>query len=295
MSKEDNKEEVIVPEKPKVKLPIRESHLKTPPGYCPKCGAYVGAFYSCSECGAKMPHGTKLRILQFLTVAFLILGLIGLGIYSGINPAPKVNIGDISETWSNGIVTIEGNVTNIDYREASDGTWKTLIFTVEDQTGKIDVKAYTETVNEMIDELNTPAIGDVCTVRGSIYIRGDELYLLIDSSTYFTPIREVDLYYNSTNLYDLFVANPTSVEGKRVEVNGTISYIDSEMTFFELDEVVRIYYPEYVRLFSPDQTVTIVEGSVVNVTGIIEDYYGTLEVLPASTADIEVIEYGGEI
>ena len=43
------------------------------PGYCPNCGAYVGAFYSCYWCRAKMPHGTKLRAVQIFSVVAVIV------------------------------------------------------------------------------------------------------------------------------------------------------------------------------------------------------------------------------
>ena len=266
---------------------------KTKPGFCANCGAYVGAFYSCPWCHTKMPHGSRLRITQYASIFAVIFGLVGLGIYASIDPAPLVNIGDIGPTYSNGTVTIQGNVTNIDYRVASDLSWKTLIFTVTDNTGSIDVKAYTEQTDEMIENHNTPAIGDQCRVRGSIYIRGNELYLLIDTSDNYHYERPTDYTMNATELFNMYNATPSAYLGHRVNVTGVVTKVGS--SFFELDNLTRIFFPDYVRAFAPDVTITVYEGDTVEVIGFIDLYYDTLEVLPGSMYDIRILVSGGEI
>jgi len=268
---------------------------ETRPGYCPKCGAYVGAFYSCSWCHSKMPHGTRLRITQFASIIAVIAGLISLSLYARIDPAPHVNIGDINQTYSNGTVTIKGEIVNIDYIVPSDESWKILIFTVEDKTGSIDVKAYTETTDELIEERNTPALGDDCTVRGSVFVRGDELYILLESTEYLTIKRPIDFTLNSTDLYALYENNTSDYIGKRVKVNGTVSWVDTDNSYFDLDNVVRIFYPEYVRKFSPNVIISVIVGDIVEVIGLIDEYYGTLEVLPGSMHDVEIISHGGVV
>lgn len=267
--------------------------LQVPAGYCPKCGAYVGAFYRCTECRSKMPHGKRLRILQGATLIGLILGLFAISIMARVNPAPSVSIGDIGPTYSNGIVTITGNVTNIDYRVASDESWKMIIFSVEDQTASIDIKAYTEVADAMIEDHNTPAIGDDCNVRGSVFVRGDELYLYLDSSDYYDPIRTVDYYMTSTELNASYEMSPETYQDKRVMVNGNVTYVGGDGSFIELDESIRIYFPEYVRDFSPDASVSVLAGDEVNVTGIIDEYYGIVEVLPPTMYEVEILSQGG--
>jgi hypothetical protein len=264
---------------------------KPKPGFCAKCGAYVGAFHTCPWCRSKMPHGTRLRVMQYISVFAVIFGLVGLGIYASIDPAPYVNIGDIGPTYSNGTVTIRGQVTNIDYRVASDESWKTLIFTVKDSTGSIDVKAYTEQTDEMIENRNTPAIGDDCDVRGSIYIRGDELYLLIETSAHYQYRRPTEYTLNATELFNLYNATPSVYLGVRVNVTGEVTQVGS--SFFELDNVTRIYFPEYVRAFAPDVAITVFEEDIVEVIGFTELYYDTLEVLPGSMYDIRILIQGG--
>ncbi|MHA1733527.1 MAG: hypothetical protein ACTSU5_16385 [Promethearchaeota archaeon] len=268
-------------------LPVRE----TQPGYCQKCGAYVGAFYRCSVCGAKMPHGTRLRVTQVVVVAAVIIGLFGLSVYARVDPAPTVAIGDIGPTYSNGTVTINGNITNIDYRVASDGSWRMIIFTVTDETGSIDVKAYTETTEEMIEDHNTPAFGDECTVRGSVYIKGSQLYLLIDGSSYFQPHRVPSAKYTATEFRALYDASSSSYLGKRVCVNGTVTLLED--WYLELDQSVRVYIPEYVRDFSPDFTWNITKGDFVNVTGVVTEYRGEPELEPATLYEIVKVTTGG--
>ncbi len=263
------------------------------PGFCPKCDAYAGAFYRCPVCRAKMPHGTKLRFMQVAVIVGAISGLIVLGFYARINPAPLVNIGDIGPTYSNGSVTIQGSITGIDYRVASDNSWRTLIFTVNDSTGAIDVKAYTETTDAMITAHNTPAIGDQCTVRGSVYVKGTDLYLLLEVSAYFQPIRPLDFTLNATTLESLYDANPGDYINKRAKVNGTVTYVGESGSYFDLDGKVRVYFPDYVQQFSPSTIITVIAGDIVWVTGLIAEYYDTLELLPATMFEIDITYHGG--
>lgn len=271
----------------------KQRRLDVPPGYCPKCGAYVGAFYRCTECRSKMPHGNRLRILQVVTLIGLVISLIGIGLLARSNPAPTVSIGEIGPTYSNGIVTVSGNVTNIDYRVASDESWRMIIFTITDTTGSIDIKAYTEVTDEMIEEHNTPAIGDDCSVKGSVFVRGDELYLYLDASSYFTPIRTVDYVMTSEQLNSSYRTAPGQYNGKRVTVEGNVTYVSSGGTFIELDESVRVYFPNYVREFAPEAGISVVAGDEINVTGVVDDYYGLVEVLPPTMYEVNIISEGG--
>lgn len=269
----------------------------TKPGFCPECGAYVGAFYRCTVCRAKMPHGNRLRATQAAVLVATVLGLYLLGGYARVDPAPLVDIGDVGVTYSNGLVTVNGTVTNIDFRQASDGSWRTLIFSVTDDTGTIDVKAYTEVVDEMIATFNTPAMGDRCSVRGSVYVKGDDKYLLLEASRYFVPTRPVVVEANATTLYQNLVVtgawNLSEYLGQRVRVNGTISRVADDGSYFDLDYDVRVYLPDYVRQFAPNQTLSVVKGDLVEVVGVLDLYYGTLEVLPGSVRDVEIIAHGG--
>ncbi len=262
-------------------------------GFCPKCGAYVGAFYRCPVCRATMPHGTKLRFMQVAIVLGAIFGLVVLGFYARLNPAPLVNIGDIGPTYSNGSVTIKGNITGIDFQVASDNSWRTLIFTVNDTTGSINVKAYTETADELIIAHNTPAIGDQCTVRGSVYVKGTDLYLLLEASAYFQPSRPLDFSLNATALESLFNATPADYLNKRAKVNGTVTFVGTDGTYFDVDGKVRVFFPDYVRQFSPSTSISVIAGDIVWVTGIISAYYDTLELLPATMFEIEITFHGG--
>ncbi len=263
------------------------------PGFCPKCGAYSGAFYRCPVCRTKMPHGTRLRFMQVAIILGAISGLVVLGFFARINPAPLVNIGDIGPTYSNGSVTIKGNITGIDFQVANDNSWRTLIFTVNDSTGAIDVKAYTETADEMIAAHNTPAIGDQCSVRGSVYVKGTDLYLLLEASAYFQPSRPLDFTLNATTLATLYNATPADYLNKRAKVNGTVTYVGADGSYFDLDDVIRVYFPDYVRQFSPSTSISVIAGDIVWVTGLVAEYYSSMELLPATMFEIEITYHGG--
>jgi len=63
--------------------------------------------------------------------------------------------------------------------------------------------------------------------------------------------------------------------------------------YFKIDNVVKIYFTEYVRAFSPDKKLTIIEGDFVEVEGIVDEYYNDPEVKPASLYDINIKNDGG--
>jgi len=277
----------------KEKRDLKHERITVKPGFCPKCGAYVGAFYSCTECHSKMPHGTRLRVSQISVFISVIIGIFILAVYAQIDPAPKVNIGDINQTYSNGIVTIEGKITNIDYYVSEDESWRMLTFTVEDKTGSIDVKAYTETIEELINDKNTPAIGDKCTIRGSVYIKGEDLYLILDSSQYLDISRTIKYELQATELLSLYQADTEKYDGTRVKVTGFVSWIGEDNTYFDLDSSVRVYFPDYVREFAPGESISVVVGDEVEVVGLVDSYFDIVEVLPGSMYDFKITSYGG--
>ncbi len=264
-------------------------------GFCPKCGAYVGAYYACTWCKTKMPHANRLRATQVLTVLLMIAGLVSLSFYAQIEPAPRVNIGDIGPTYSYGILTIEGNVTNIDYREARDGSWSMLIFTVEDETGSIDIRTYTDITRELINTRNTPALGDQVSVRGSVFIRGYDLYLQLEASFHLKIERPVILETTALDLVEMYDQGETYFIEQRVRVNGTVTQIGGEGAYFDLDNELRVYIPEYVRDFSPDKTMTVIPGDFVEVVGFVEIYFGFVQVVPGSLYDVTIQHGGGDI
>lgn len=267
---------------------------KLHPGFCAKCGSYVGGFPKCHWCHSTMPHAPQLRLGRFLALMITIGGLILMGMYASIEPAPTVNIGALGPTFSNGNLIIEGEITNIDYFEPADRSWKSLRFTVTDSTGSIEVKAYTETINEMIQTQNTPALGEECSVRGSYYIRGEEQYILLDNCDYFITSREISFHLTSDELLNSYALSPNSYLGEWAQINGTITYIGTNGYYFDLDNSIRIYFPEYARAFSSDSTFTYIEGDVVSIEGIIHEYDNKPELHLARTGDINYISHGGE-
>jgi DNA/RNA endonuclease YhcR with UshA esterase domain len=303
-SNEDKKEAPFMTDSDKSDFSIKKTKIKSKdkspipknkPGFCSKCGAYVGAFPKCHWCYEPMPHAPELKLGRILALIMTIAGLIMIGMYASIEPAPNVRIADLGPTYSNANLIIKGNITNIDYYEPDDGSWKSLRFTVDDGSGSIEVKAYTETIDKMIFSGNTPALGETCSVRGSFYIRGDEKYILLGNNEYFITSREINHFLNASTLASLYSSKPQQYRGDWAQLNGTITYIGNDGVYFDLDNSVRIYFPEYVRVFSINSTFTFIEGDRVSIEGIIHDYNGKPELHLARAEDISFISHGGQI
>lgn len=290
--------------KPEQQKKSKATNARTRPGFCPKCGAYVGAFYSCKWCGAKMPHGTRLRIFQIVSVIGVILGLIVLGIYAQVDPAPRVNIGDIGPTYSNAAVTIEGEITGMDYYEADDNSWKVLILTLNDGTGSIDVKAYTEVIDDLIqseegreatEAYRTPAIGDNCKIRGNVYVKGDDLHLMLESTSFITVSREVEFPTNGSSIRaSSFINVYEDHLNERVYVNGTVGEVNTEDSYFMINttapeiENIKVTVPIYAKIFNPDMSISVISGQMVRVKGICGEYkVGGPQITIGSMTDIE--------
>ncbi len=269
--------------------------LKNKPGYCPNCGAYVGGYPRCDECRDKMPHAKRLQIARVSSILIMIVGLIGLGFYAQKDPAPLVKIGDIGPTYSYGTVTISGNITNIDYRVADDDSWRMLIMDVDDGSGTIEVKAFTEVVREMINEENTPAEGDSCDIRGTVNIKGNEKYVLLGSSMHFRPERTpvVDDYFTAEELSDSHADDSSPYLNEWVRVRGNVTYVNDDSKIIELDGILTIYVPKQVQDFSPNSVWNFTANTEIEVIGRVKEYYGDLEVVPAHMSDIEVLGYVG--
>ncbi len=273
----------------------KKAKAKVKPGFCPKCGAYVGAFYSCKWCGTTMPHGKRLRAFQLISVIGIIIGLIALGVYAQTDPAPTVQIGDIGPTYANATVTINGEITGIDYYEADDDSWKILILTVNDGTGSIDVKAYSEVVDGLIlhGGDNTPAIGDNCSIRGGIYVKGDDLHLMLESYLFLKISREIEFptdgsSYNATD----FVGIYSSHLNERVNITGEVGEVNTDDSYFILNttagvENIKVSVPNYVKIFNPEMTLNVLTGQIVTVAGICGEYkVGGPQIVPSSLKDI---------
>ncbi|TXT64054.1 MAG: hypothetical protein BAJALOKI1v1_620005 [Promethearchaeota archaeon] len=270
---------------------------KGKPGFCPNCGAYVGAFTRCSVCRAKMPHSTKLKIIQIASILGVIFGLVMIGIYAQQDPAPNVSIADIGRTYSNANISIEGKITDVGFYQADDFSWRMLILTVSDVVGwgSIEVKIFTETVDELIQTRNIPVVGDYCEIRGSIYIKGSDMYLNLESSSYLKLYRITEFPtngepINAIEFYDVYEEHI----GERVYVNGTVEYVNSEYFFFYINtnhtNDLRVSISDYVRLFSPWISLNVIAGEIVEVKGTLGEYAeGIPEILPSSENDIKIV------
>jgi hypothetical protein len=298
-NKMSEKQNIITEEKEKKDL---SSVNKGKPGYCPQCGAYVGAFPRCPVCRAKMPHANKLRIVQIASILGVIIGLVMIGVYASQNPAPTVSIGDIGRTYSNANITIEGKITDVSFYQADDFSWRMLIIEVSDVTGwnTITVKAFTDTVDELISTRNLPVAGDFCRIRGSIYIKGSDMYLNLESSSYLDIFRIVEFPadgepISAIEFYDVYEEHI----GERVFVNGTVEYVNSELMFFYINtnrtNDLRVAYSNYVKLFNPGISLNLVNEMIVEVKGTVSEYAeGIPQINPSSETDINVTGWAGD-
>ncbi|MEM4204620.1 MAG: hypothetical protein QXS54_11175 [Candidatus Methanomethylicaceae archaeon] len=108
-------------------------------------------------------------------------GLFGLWVYAAFFvDVPAVNIGDLSLTYNFAHIKIRGNVSELPSYNEDTGL---LRITVNDGTGTLDVRAYSNIALELINSGRVPAPGDYVEVEGTLRIRSPTYkYLILNSA-----------------------------------------------------------------------------------------------------------------
>ncbi len=118
--------------------------------------------------------------VRVLKVGSLVLAVLGLGVLylaATHSQVPVVKTGNLSGTMNWAYVCIEGVVTRQPTYDAGSGTLK---FWVGDGTGEIMVTAYSPEAEWLVDKGHVPVMGDHITVEGTLRVREDFEYLILN-------------------------------------------------------------------------------------------------------------------
>ena len=257
---------------------------------CPSCGRYIGPRDVCPYCGARVKRRLSVRLLKIAAVILAVVGLLTVRFVAVYIQTPVVKVSEIKPSMNYAHIKMTGIVTRYPSLY-SDGS---LSFWIDDGTGEIMVKAYRFEAQELLQSGNVPAMGDRVEVEGSIRIREDFQYLVID-----LPSKLVIVKPNVSGSY-----SPSEIGlehlGLKVEVVGTASGVretSSGGIILYLEDVggsIQIYIPPILRVLGFNET--IMDGVRLKVVGYVSLYQGELEVVPGMPQEIEVLsqvfEYG---
>jgi DNA/RNA endonuclease YhcR with UshA esterase domain len=254
---------------------------------CPSCGRHTGPYEACPYCGARSTGRTPIRIVKIAAILLATVGLVALWFAATRAEVPLIQIGQAGATMNMAYVRIQGRCTREpSYDPASDY----LSFWLADETGEIRVSAYRAETREIIAQGLVPGLGDQVEVAGTLRVREDFLALTINVPDQLTVTRAepVALDIGAIVPDDLYM---------RVRVQGQI---DSVFEPYEglLLVTVRDQTGEIPIAVSEDlvalsgETPKLSAGQSVEVVAAVSVYGDTPQLVPASLADIVVVDRG---
>ena len=237
---------------------------------------------SCPYCGAKVKKRLSVKILKITAIIVALIGLLLVHQAAVHATTPQVKIGEIKKTMNFAYIKISGIVT----RYPSYGEDGSISFWIDDGTGEIMVKAYRADAEKLLKEKRIPGLGDKVTVEGTLRVREDFAYLIIEIPS--------KLIIEEAPLAGTFKVDQITEEllDKKVIVEGRVSnvrYLDSGAIIIYLMGArgdLQVYIPPIFTVLN--LTLNVREGSYIKVKGVVQLYRGELEVVPRLPEDIQI-------
>lgn len=254
---------------------------------CPSCGRFIGPVEHCAYCGASVKHRLSLRALKYGSLAVAAAGVLLLYLAArGIEP-PVVKVRDLQPGMNRAFVRIEGRVEGTP-RTLDSGT---VMFTLDDGTGKLTVFVDDEVAKELqaADKLPTNNAG--VSVRGYLVYRKDKRWSINlntpehlscsegETRTKRVPIRKIS----------------KDMLGDQVEVEGKLEKVvrlRKGVIVFTLEDEGRSID---VKVMEESCGAVVAEleasgrGTKVLIRATVREYKGRLQLEPGGPADIVIV------
>ncbi len=234
------------------------------------------------------------NLLTILFAVFIVVGVAGIAFIAPSIPPPFMKIKDIGPNGENpflnyAIVKVRGTVVRVPSISYSQGKIS-LYFTIEDDTGSIDVRAYDPVASEILHSGKIPLPGYVFEGEVQVRVRETYTYLIIQSvNTYVLETKyDKPVYVSSLS---------TNMEqGMLVTVSGLPENLRNVSSGWLFDlrtgkDTVTVLIPEFIKYIDPVKADWIYGnlsiGAKFNITGVVYFYReASPEVVPRSIDDI---------
>ncbi len=148
-----------------------------PASECPSCGRFIGPYGKCPYCGADVGQRMVVRAFKVGSLLLAIGGIAVLLFAASRTQVPPVEIRSLVGTMNWAYVRLEGVVTRQPTHDQAAGT---LRFWLWDGTGEILVIAYRSEAEKLLAEGLVPVMGDDVALEGTLRIKDDFQYLVLD-------------------------------------------------------------------------------------------------------------------
>ena len=256
-----------------------------PASECPSCGRFVGPYGKCPYCGADVGQRMVVRAFRVGSLLLAIGGVVVLLFAASRTTVPPVAIGNLMGTMNWAYVRLEGVVTRQPTHDQAAGT---LRFWLWDGTGEILVIAYRSEAEKLLDGGLVPVMGDKVALEGTLRIKDDFQYLVLDvpQNTEIRPAEPLQLPIAGVDagLLHQTVTVRGVVRDDRVPYQG-LRILTLRDDSGEID-VTLATGPDALLGDLPGLTV----GLPVQATGAVDQYKGTAQLSVGRGSDLVVLD-----
>ncbi len=252
---------------------------------CPSCGRFVGPYDKCPYCGADVGRRMSLRAFQYGSLALAVIGLAVLLLIARRSQPPTVEIGNLVGTMNWAYVRIEGTVVR---QPTYDPESQALKFWLWDGTGEILVTAYRSEAETLLAEDRVPVMGDRAAVEGTLRIKGDFQYLILNAPQNFEvqPAPATEMTIAEASAAPLY---------QKVTVRGVVREERTPYAGLHIitlrDETgkIDVTLPTTATALGGDLPPLQV-GRTVQVTGAVDQYKGTPQISVGRGRDVTLLD-----
>ena len=151
---------------------------------CPSCGQFMGPFKVCPYCRTRVKNRLDIRTFKAISLFVAVVGIAALLVWANMKEHDEWKIGDLTKRQNYAYLEFNGTVVEdaryfYEVSDTGEVLPNSLTFTIDDGTGIMEVKAYSEIAKDLIRENRIPVKGDQVTVKGPVNFRGNDMSLLI--------------------------------------------------------------------------------------------------------------------
>ena len=253
--------------------------------HCPSCGRHVGPHEACPYCGAQLTGRTPIRAVKIAAILLAVVGLAALWFAATRAEIPLIEISQAGATMNMAYVRLTGRCTRApSYDPESDY----FSFWIEDDTGEIRISAYRAETQQIIAQNRVPALGDLVEVAGTLRVREDFLSLTINvpGQLAVTRAEPVDRQIGAITPEDQYLR--VRVRGQVREVYAPYEGLTLVAVRDETGSIPVAVGEDLVALSGI--TPTLSTGQSVEVVASVSLYGDTPQLVPASVADIVLLD-----